>query len=94
MRLKTTLVTAVCAVGVGAFGAGSAFAGEVNGHGAPTAAPEHANSICAFSGQNDSPTDAFPEGGRTQSWGQLVSKLGPMGGAPGQACRGGSNTGE
>jgi hypothetical protein len=34
--------------------------------------PEHANSICSFSGQNDTPDDPAPEGGRVQSYGQLV----------------------
>ena len=36
--------------------------------------PEHANSICSFSGQNDTPNEPAPEGGRVQSYGQLVSK--------------------
>ena len=34
--------------------------------------PEHANSICSFSGLNDEPEAAGPEGGRVQSYGQLV----------------------
>jgi hypothetical protein len=34
--------------------------------------PEHANSICSFSGQNDTPNAPAPEGGRVQSYGQLV----------------------
>ena len=37
--------------------------------------PEHANSICAYSGLNDDPEEEFPFGGRTQSYGQIVSKL-------------------
>jgi hypothetical protein len=36
--------------------------------------PEHANSICSFSGQNDTPNDPAPEGGRVQSYGQLVQQ--------------------
>jgi hypothetical protein len=36
--------------------------------------PEHARSICSFSGLNDDPEEAFPEDGRVQSYGQLVSK--------------------
>ncbi len=36
--------------------------------------PEHANSICSFSGLNDDPNEEFPGGGRTQSYGQLVKK--------------------
>jgi hypothetical protein len=34
--------------------------------------PEHANSICSFSGLNDTPNDPAPEGGRVQSYGQYV----------------------
>ena len=33
---------------------------------------EHAKSICSFSGQNDTPNAPAPEGGRVQSYGQLV----------------------
>ena len=43
-----------------------AFAGEQ--------ALDRANSICAASGQNDNPDEAFPENGRTQSYGQYVKK--------------------
>jgi len=92
MRVKTLFAVAVCTAALAAVGGGPAFAGEVKGHGnGDTAAPDHANSICAFSGQNDNPSDPFPEGGRTQSFGQIVSKVGPLGGVPGQECRGGSN---
>ncbi len=58
---------------------------------------DHANSICSFSGQNDNPNDEFPENGRTQSYGQIVSKLvkvgvnvsaGPGRAAPGVQCNG------
>ena len=35
--------------------------------------PEHANSICSFSGLNDVPNDP-EEGGRVQSYGQAVSQ--------------------
>jgi hypothetical protein len=64
LRKKSMLALAVCAVAVVGTGAGAAFAGEVKGPpGIPgvagsgseedTAAPTHANSICAFSGLND-----------------------------------------
>jgi hypothetical protein len=33
---------------------------------------EHANSICSFLGLNDTPNADVPEGGRVQSYGQLV----------------------
>ncbi len=36
--------------------------------------PAHANSICSFSGLNDTPNAPGPEGGRVQSYGQLVSQ--------------------
>lgn len=35
--------------------------------------PDHAKSICSFSGLNDTPDADYPEGGRVQSFGQLVS---------------------
>ena len=34
--------------------------------------PQHANSICSFSGLNDEPEAPAPEGGRVQSYGQGV----------------------
>ena len=39
--------------------------------------PQHARSICSFSGLNDNPED--PGEGRTQSYGQIVSKLAKFG---------------
>ncbi len=51
--------------------------------------PAHANSICSFSGQNDTPNAEFPEGGRVQSYGQLVRQgLKADLPSPGQACNG------
>jgi hypothetical protein len=103
-KAKRLLVVAACSLAGGALAAGSAFAGEITGNGKPTAGPEHANSICVFSGQNDDPTapiisaEPIPEapngpGGRTQSYGQDVRHglLNPSIITPGQACRGGSN---
>ena len=92
MGKRLLLCAAVlCAAVVAAVGAGPAFAGEVTGNGDPTAAPEHANSICAFSGQND----GEPPGGRVQSYGQNVKegRNDPSHGGfnPGDACQGGSN---
>jgi hypothetical protein len=82
----------------------AAFAGEVTGNGKPTAGPDHANSICVFSGQNDDPNapivsaEPTPDapngpGGRTQSYGQDVRHglISPHVFNPGMACRGGSN---
>ncbi|MFC8501979.1 hypothetical protein ACFUC1_06435 [Pedococcus sp. NPDC057267] len=70
-------------------GVSSASAGEVTGNGKPAQGATHANSICAYSGQNDSPDDPFPEGGRVQNYGQLV-KVGLKDAIPGPgvACNG------
>jgi hypothetical protein len=49
--------------------------------------PEHANSVCSFSGLNDTPDAAAPEGGRVQSYGQLVKQgLKSEFPSPGVAC--------
>ncbi|MFL5964226.1 MAG: hypothetical protein ACJ757_15175 [Gaiellaceae bacterium] len=81
-------------------GAGSALAGEVIGPpGTPgvigsgstdTAAPAHANSICAFSGLNDFRAGNGPIDFIVQSPGQNVRNGGDPG-IPGVACHGGSN---
>ena len=93
---KSLIAAAVCAAFVAVVGAGSAFAGEITGNGKPlwtstsvdpvtgeVSHTLHANSICAFSGQEDlqfvdakgnplaNPTKGQP--GHSQSWGQLVS---------------------
>lgn len=55
---------------VASLGTGSAFAanGQVEqGNG---------RSICMYSGLNDDPSEAFPDDGLVQSFGQLVKKLG------------------
>ena len=96
MRKKSIVAAGLCAVAFLAAGAGTASAGEVTGNDKATAGPSHANSIFVFSGQNDTPDAEFPEGGRTQSYGQLVKKgaASPQAFNPGDACTGGSNTGE
>ena len=62
MQMRQMLAVASCAVAVVAFGAGSAFAGEITGNGKPLwtntdqwGVPHtlHGNSPCAFSGQED-----------------------------------------
>ena len=89
---------AVCAATLG-MGAGIASAGEITGNGkptpikaqqSPTSPAGPANSICSFSGLNDTPVPGDPFEGRVQNWGSLVKVLGPMGGGPGTACRGGN----
>ena len=58
-----------------------AFAGEQ--------ALDRTNSICAASGQNDNPDEAFPDNGRTQSYGQYVKKgVAAPGEEPGRATPG------
>jgi hypothetical protein len=88
MSKKSLLAAAFCAAAIAGASASAAFAGEVTGNGKDTAAPEHAGSICAFSGQNDNPDEAGPDGGRTQSFGQLVKKdvIDPRQFNPGDAC--------
>lgn len=87
---------ALCAAFITALTAGSALAGEVKGPptgGTPTsndtAAPAHANSICAFSGLNDY------NNGQTVSIVQTAADsfkyYGLPPGTPGTACQGGSN---
>jgi hypothetical protein len=105
MRLKL-FVAVVSSAAMVAFAATSAFGGEIRGPGSPTgvpasskptptAAPTHANSICAFSGLNHLHLDANgnPLPGellvRTQSYGQLVAAgLKSDFPSPGAACNG------
>src|SRR5512132_4239807 len=99
MRKRSMLAAAFCAAAVAGLGANAALAGEITGNGKPTAGPDHANSICVFSGKNDDPGAPLDgsgpngPGGTSQSYGQDV-KLGlidPHDFNPGDACRGGSN---
>jgi hypothetical protein len=102
LRKKSLLALAMCAVGVVGVGAGSAFAGEVKGPpGIPgeagssaeefTAAPTHANSICAFSGLNDLNEEFGQVETRTQSPGTEHRLGNTPPGVPGEACKGFSN---
>jgi hypothetical protein len=91
--MREKLVVAACAAAFAGVLAGGAFAGEVigppGGGTRDTAAPSHANSICAFSGLND-----FING-QTASIVQTAADsfkyYGLPHGTPGTACRGGSN---
>lgn len=50
--------------------------------------PEHANSICSYSGLNDDPSHPT-EGGRVQSYGQIVAAGGKaFAPSPGLLCNG------
>ena len=92
---RSLIVTAACGFAVAFIGAGTASAGENNANGRETGAPSHANSICAFSGQNDTIDDETEAdfGQRVQSWGQDVrngrkAELTAIGFAPGTSCNG------
>ena len=100
LRKRSMLASGLCAAAILAFSAQGASAGEVTGTGEPTAGPEHANSICVYSGLNDEPDNPLDNpdaGGTSQSYGQL-NRLGVVEDFdlpnPGQACRGGSNVPE
>jgi hypothetical protein len=83
MRLKMMLAAVAAVATLMALG-GTAFAGEITGGGkngpkpTPVATYENPNSICAFSGQNDDPTEESPEdpfaSGRVQSFGDIVQQ--------------------
>jgi len=67
MRAISLLSVPVSVAAVVAFSAPAASAeGQVE------QGPQNANSICSYSGLNDEPGAAYPEGGRVQSYGQLV----------------------
>ena len=96
MRTRSLVVAALCAAAVGALGAGSAFAGEVTGTGDETAMRDNAQSICGFSGLNDTYSgdpgvpdeDGFT---LTQSWGQIPHEVRgelPEELHPGNSCNG------
>ncbi|MBA2382700.1 MAG: hypothetical protein H0V73_11375 [Chloroflexi bacterium] len=88
------MAVAVSAVAL-SLSAGAAFAGEVTGNG-KSLEPLHANSICAYSGQNDRTAGEGDTTSRVQSYGQVVQGVvhdggqGVLKGIPGTACRGGS----
>jgi hypothetical protein len=69
---------------------GPALAGEITGKGKWIAGSEaaalHGKSECAYSGQNDEHVLGDSSAPRTQSWGQIVREVGPLGGGPGRAC--------
>jgi hypothetical protein len=89
MSLWAAAVLAVATVGVSA---APAFAGEITGNGKPTAIREHANSICAFSGQNDDEPPLGRTAPHVQNWGQTPKAerdfLTTIGVNPGEACNG------
>ena len=96
MVTKSWFAAALCAAAMAGMGAGSALAGEVKGppgteyNTNETAAPEHANSACAYSGLND----MDPAEGQIDSIVQTAADswkyYGLPQGAPGTFCRGGA----
>jgi len=67
-KLSVLFAAALMTLSMMVAGAMPAFAQE----GQVEQGPEHANSICSFSGLNDTPNAPAPEGGRVQSYGQEV----------------------
>lgn len=80
-------LAAATAVVVTSLGAGAVLGGEVTGNGSKSDFSQ-GRSICKYSGQNDDPSEAFPFGGRVQSYGYTVVRNGlkAMAPSPGFAC--------
>jgi hypothetical protein len=80
-------VAASVAAVVLSLSAGAVLAGEVTGNGMKSEFSQ-GRSICRFSGLNDDPSEAFPFGGRVQSYGYTVVRNGlkAMAPSPGFAC--------
>jgi hypothetical protein len=89
MRLTTALAVPFCAVALVGIGVGPAGAnpGIAGAHGQVERGPAHANSICSFSGLNDVPLDP-EEGGRVQSYGQIIRWTGALKTETGRAIPG------
>ena len=73
--MKKALVgAAMCAALI--FGSsGAAFAGEIGGSGKGTQGPEHANSLCVYSGLEDFNLESPVDPGVTQNWGQIPKEI-------------------
>jgi len=73
---KTLAGAAICAALI-LGSSGAAFAGEVGGNGQGTEGPDHARSLCVFSGLDDGcDYPGQPAGpGVTQNWGQIPQEL-------------------
>ncbi len=85
MRKKVAIALGFSALFVGLVPS-AAFAGEVNGAGTKHYFSQ-GKSACKFSGLNDTPDAPAPEGGRTQTYGQLVRQgLKADFPSPGVAC--------
>ena len=97
--MKRLLVVAASVAMLMSAGASGALAGEVKGPPGTidntnlTAAPEHANSACAFSGLNDLDSDAGQTVSQVQTAADSWKYYALPHGAPGTLglCRGGTN---
>lgn len=90
MHKKSLLGAAVCTLALIGFGAGPASAAKPDNvpRGQVEQDPQHANSICSFSGLNDEP-DSATEGGQVQSYGQIVAAgFKAFAPSPGEFCNG------
>jgi hypothetical protein len=74
MHKKSLLGAAVCALALVGLGAGPASAAGHDVPGQVEQGVDTAKSICAYSGLNDDPEEAFPFDGLVQSYGQLVKR--------------------
>lgn len=80
MVKKTAIAVLLCAATV--LGSGTAaFAGERTGTGTPTQGPDHARSLCVFSGLEDFDFEAPVDPGVVQNWGDTKREFGLTGGA-------------
>jgi hypothetical protein len=89
MRLKSALAVPLFAAALVGTGVGPAGAnpGIDGAKGQVERGPAHANSICSFSGLNDVPLDP-EEGGRVQSYGQIIRWTGALKTETGRAIPG------
>ena len=101
MRLIRLVTVPAAAGAIVLLGMSAASAGEAQGNSSAgnineTGMRGHANSICAFSGQNPErfldPSDPNYEPGRVQSWGQIPKQvrdvIATQGEHPGDSCNG------
>ncbi len=88
-RARRLAVAVSAAAMITAIGVPMVLAGETSGTG--DGLPLAGASECKYSGLNDTPDEAFPFGGRVQSYGQFVRYglkgfVDGMTGGPGVAC--------
>jgi hypothetical protein len=77
--IRRTRFSMLAAIGAAAAlcGAPPAFTAEINGRGQPIPAPDHAASLCVYSGLNDNPVNPPPGDfpGRVQNFGSFLNFL-------------------